>query len=123
MNAPDASGTESLVRELLVEVLDFSFCQFGERCAFEVRYDVIEDQIPIAVLCVVCQLSLDMAVEPVFRVVADGDAGFFHRHFLLSQHNTYHRKEIISRRVLIEIRKELFALKTKSSFVELRGNA
>lgn len=43
MDAPDASGTESLVRELLVEVLDFLLCQFDECRAFEVRHNVIED--------------------------------------------------------------------------------
>ena len=91
MYTPDASGTQPLIGELLVEVLDFLLCQFCESRAFEVRHDVVEDQVPISVFCVVRQLFLNMGVEPVFRVAADGDAGFFHGYS--SFHNTTHITE------------------------------
>ena len=97
MDAPDTSGTQSLARELLVEVLDFLLCQFDECRAFEVRHNVVEDQVPISIFCVVRQLSLNVTIEPVFGIAADGGTGFFNGIFLLSQHNTYHRKSKISR--------------------------
>ena len=120
MDTPDASGTQPLIRELLVEVLDFLLCQFDECRAFEVRHNVVEEQISIAVFCVVCQLPLNMAIEPVLRVAADGDAGFFHGYssFRNTTHITEKRKypdEILRKQ--IRNKKREFRILVRNSLV------